>query len=183
MRAEIAVARVEQGLEFVEGQLIVHRESAHDAEPHPLVDQAVESGAVAHARGVAGYQRRASAARLTGDARVRIVALGGRRSIRHGSCARSEAENDVQDAEPHTENRHMAARAASAKASDPRATNSAAHGANEPHGARDRHRARREHGTAVEQQPGPGQQAARCPRATARRSARRRQGAPGTDTA
>src|SRR5512146_409830 len=40
--AEIAVGRLEQAFELVEGERLVHRERAHDREAHPLVDEAVE---------------------------------------------------------------------------------------------------------------------------------------------
>src|ERR1700691_1226820 len=41
--AQIAVADVEQGFEFVEGELLVHGERTHDAEADPLVNQAIDS--------------------------------------------------------------------------------------------------------------------------------------------
>src|ERR1700704_2387590 len=40
--AQVAVRRLEQLLEVVEAQVIVHRQGADDAETHPIVDQAVE---------------------------------------------------------------------------------------------------------------------------------------------
>src|SRR5260221_1653034 len=43
MGAQVAVADIEQRFQFVEGEFFVGRESAHDAEAHALVDQAVES--------------------------------------------------------------------------------------------------------------------------------------------
>src|ERR1700683_2201517 len=39
MRTQIAVARIEQRFEFVEGKLIVYRQRAHNAEAHPLIDE------------------------------------------------------------------------------------------------------------------------------------------------
>src|SRR6185437_5897502 len=42
MGAQVAVADIEQRLQLVESELRIHGERAHDAEPHPLVDQAVE---------------------------------------------------------------------------------------------------------------------------------------------
>src|SRR5216110_916240 len=42
--AQVAVRGLEQGLELVEAQRIVHGERAHDAEGYPLVDQPVELG-------------------------------------------------------------------------------------------------------------------------------------------
>ncbi len=43
MGAQIAVAHVEQGLEFVEGEPLVHGQRTHDAEAHSFVNQTVES--------------------------------------------------------------------------------------------------------------------------------------------
>src|SRR5258708_36863371 len=43
MGAQVAVAPIEQGLELVEGEPFIHRQGTHDAETHPLVNQAIES--------------------------------------------------------------------------------------------------------------------------------------------
>src|SRR3984957_3141963 len=43
MGAQVAVAHVEQRLEFVECQLLVHGQCTHDAEAHPFVYQAIET--------------------------------------------------------------------------------------------------------------------------------------------
>src|SRR6185437_7285675 len=42
MRAEVPIADIEQRLQLIEGELRVHRQRAHDAEAHALVDQTVE---------------------------------------------------------------------------------------------------------------------------------------------
>src|SRR3954471_15610792 len=42
--AEVAVARLEQRLELVEGEAFAYRERAHDRETHAFVDQPVECG-------------------------------------------------------------------------------------------------------------------------------------------
>src|SRR5260370_42349824 len=47
MGAQVAVADIEQRFQFVEGEFFVGRESAHDAESHALVDQAVQSTVLA----------------------------------------------------------------------------------------------------------------------------------------
>src|SRR5271156_4100412 len=52
VRSQVAVACVEKCLELIEGQLIIHRDSAHDAQPNPLVDQAIEPAIGIHARGI-----------------------------------------------------------------------------------------------------------------------------------
>src|SRR2546422_3202972 len=44
VHAQVPVRGLEQGLELVEAQQIVHGERAHDAEAPPLVDQPVELG-------------------------------------------------------------------------------------------------------------------------------------------
>src|SRR5215469_315125 len=44
VHAEVAVGRLEHGLQFVEGQRAVNRESADDAKADTLVDQAIEIG-------------------------------------------------------------------------------------------------------------------------------------------
>src|ERR1022692_1534268 len=46
MRAQIAVADIEQRFEFGERQLLTHRQRAHDAETHTLVDQTIELAVV-----------------------------------------------------------------------------------------------------------------------------------------
>ena len=64
--AEVAVSGVEQSLELVEAQRLVHRQRAHDREPHALVDEAIQlerrgRGTPAHAaerRGWRGGVRR-----------------------------------------------------------------------------------------------------------------------------
>src|SRR5262249_3451540 len=70
VRAEIAVADLEQRLRLVEGQLPVARQRAHDAEAPPLVDQPVESGIL----GGAGYG-------------------GHGEGLRHGMCGMCGARN------------------------------------------------------------------------------------------
>src|SRR6185437_2301564 len=52
MRAQIAIADIEQRLQLIEGELRVHREGAHDAEAHALVHQAVELRVLAAAAAV-----------------------------------------------------------------------------------------------------------------------------------
>src|SRR6266446_3476579 len=47
VHAQVAVRGLEQRLELVEAQRIVHGERAHDAEPDPLVDEPVELGGAA----------------------------------------------------------------------------------------------------------------------------------------
>src|SRR5207247_6838192 len=42
VHAEVAVGGADQVLELVEGERLGHRERAHDGQPDPLVDQAVE---------------------------------------------------------------------------------------------------------------------------------------------
>src|ERR1051325_6289903 len=42
VHAQVAVGRLEQRLELVEGELLAHGERAHDRESHPLVNEAVE---------------------------------------------------------------------------------------------------------------------------------------------
>jgi hypothetical protein len=42
VHAEVAVGRLQQVLQLVEAERLVHGERAHDREPHPLVDQPVE---------------------------------------------------------------------------------------------------------------------------------------------
>src|SRR5215475_9910326 len=42
VRAQVAVAYVEERLELAEAELLAHRECAENAEPHALVHQAVE---------------------------------------------------------------------------------------------------------------------------------------------
>src|SRR5438105_5921516 len=44
VHAQVAVGRLEEPLQLVEGQRVVHRQRAHDAETHALVDQPVELG-------------------------------------------------------------------------------------------------------------------------------------------
>src|SRR5436309_13517115 len=73
--AEIAVARLEQGLELVEGETLAHRERADDREPHAFVNQPVE------------LRRRRLRLGLEGSFRVcagepRRVALSHRTSVR-----------------------------------------------------------------------------------------------------
>src|SRR5207247_384964 len=42
VHAEVAVGGADQVLELVEGERLGHRERAHDGQPDPLVDEAVE---------------------------------------------------------------------------------------------------------------------------------------------
>src|SRR2546423_4449937 len=42
VHAEVAVARLQQRLELVEGEALAYGEGAHDCEPHAFVDQPVE---------------------------------------------------------------------------------------------------------------------------------------------
>src|SRR3984957_12834429 len=85
--AQIAVADVEQGFEFIEGELLVHGERTHDAEADALVNQAVESGIFVpmrrtrHGHGFRGYLARVG--------RGRFAALDGAGFSRHGSRGRS----------------------------------------------------------------------------------------------
>src|SRR5579863_10426251 len=87
VRAQVAVAHVEQGLELVEAQLLVHGKGTHDAEPHPLVDEAVESRILAHNPGANG--RRRLRGRFAGSRSGRLAALDGAGFSRHESNARS----------------------------------------------------------------------------------------------
>jgi hypothetical protein len=43
VHAQVAVRRLEQGLELVEREAVVDRERADDAEPEALVDQPIEA--------------------------------------------------------------------------------------------------------------------------------------------
>jgi hypothetical protein len=44
MNAEIAICRLQQLFQFVESERFVHSQGAHDAEPNPLVNDAIEVG-------------------------------------------------------------------------------------------------------------------------------------------
>jgi len=87
MSAQIAVAHVEQGLEFVEGEPLVHGQRAHDAEAYAFVNQAIESRIlipVRRARHGSGFRRRFARGRCG-----RFAVLDGTQLSRHESSVRS----------------------------------------------------------------------------------------------
>ena len=81
VHAQVAVGGLQQPLELVEGERLVDRERAHDGEPHPLVDEAVElersvgRGAALHPGEPAGASRLFPAPR-------REIGLSHRTSVR-----------------------------------------------------------------------------------------------------
>src|SRR5260370_23954721 len=88
MGAQIAVAHVEQGLEFVEGEPFIHGERTHDAETHPLVKQAIESRIFVSMRRT--RHRRRVRRCLARGRRSRLAALDGAR-LSHEAGVRSKS--------------------------------------------------------------------------------------------
>src|ERR1700726_179186 len=93
MGAQVAVADIEQRFQFVEGEFVVRRERAHDAEAHAFVDQAVESAVLVDSlRSGDGFGLRFGFYCVLFHrilALGRILALCGRGPNRHDSPVRS----------------------------------------------------------------------------------------------
>src|SRR5450631_2925360 len=91
--AQVAVADIEEGLQFVEGEFFVRRESAHDAEAHALIDQAVQSAVFVHSlRSGNGFRLQFGFYRVLFRrilALARILAFCHRGPSRHDSPVRS----------------------------------------------------------------------------------------------
>src|SRR3989454_1395894 len=63
--AQVAVGGLQQRLQLIEGERVIDRQRAHDPQPHPLVDQAVERRRYAFLR-VAAYGAQPASAALLG---------------------------------------------------------------------------------------------------------------------
>src|SRR5579859_5068848 len=91
MGAQVAIADIEQRLQFVEGEFVVRRQSAHDAEADALVDQAVESTVLVHPlRSGDGLRLQLGFCRMLFH---RILAFGGILAL----CGRGSSRHDSPD--------------------------------------------------------------------------------------
>src|ERR1700761_7220078 len=86
MRAQIAVADIEQRLELRESQLLANGQGAHDAEAHAFVDKAIESGIL-----IAGGSRDCSE---FGSLRRSLSLRAGARLCGHVPSVQSEIQTE-----------------------------------------------------------------------------------------
>ncbi len=115
VHAEVAVGGVEQPLELVEGERLVHRQGAHDREAHALVDQPVQLQ-----RPVTRRARRARP-RGGGDPPPPSgSSRGARLDLATVPPGDQQTEDDVKPAEAGGHQRHCPRRAGPKSAATPR---------------------------------------------------------------